>query len=422
VRSLVPLAVAVSLFLGCPPPTPTPDASVMEPDDAGTDAGVDAGRPPRDAGTPDAGFTAAPSDDWCELKALAECHRDVRCGRLRLDAVPGCVLVRTSVPQCDQTAISRGVNEGRQVYLESEAVRCLNAFASGSCEETPFACTSVFAGNAPADAGCLLAGDCSTSAFCDVYDGLCPHRCKAWEPLGNPCDGFFRRCDPRSGSCDTPDGGNTSICVAKKNEGDPCTRYDACGDEMTCVQGACMKRRAGPGEACGVRNGFPFCSEEYFCRQAPDDTGMTPPGTCERKAGIGDTCTGPGSCLPSLRCSTLITTGACLPKAPLDAGCIAYDDCQDGLYCDAKTQRCEGLPDAGGDCTFERTGYRCAPGFTCAFSGTSEDRCVAWKPAGALCGYDGECLSNDCEFTTLPDGGFGGTCIASCSQRADGGL
>ena len=109
---------------------------------------------------------------------------------------------------------------------------------------------------------------------------------------------------------------------------------------------------------------------------------MRPPGTCERKSGLNGTCTGPGSCLPSLRCSTLLTTGTCLRKAPLREPCINYDDCEDGLYCDAKSQRCEALPDAGGDCTFERTGYRCAPGNTCAFSGTSDDRCVAWKAAG----------------------------------------
>ena len=62
------------------------------------------------------------------------------------------------------------------------------------------------------------------------------------------------------------------------------------------------------------------------------------------------------------------------------------------------------------------------PGNACAFSGTSDDRCVAWKTVGQECGYGGECLSNDCEYATLPDGGFGGTCKASCSQRADGGL
>jgi hypothetical protein len=313
------------------------------------------------------------------------------------------------------------VSEGRQAYAEPSAVQCLNDLASGSCEEPPAACARAFTGLAPPDAGCFLSGDCSALGFCDLYDNRCPHRCRAWAAQGQSCDGFFSRCEPLTGSCDTVDGG-PAVCVPRKLEGEPCNRFDACGDEYACIDGTCIDRRANPGEACGVKNGYPFCPEEYFCRQEAPVNGVRPPGTCERKAGLGDTCTGPGACLPSLRCSTLITTGTCLLKAPLDAGCIAYDDCEDTLYCNTKSQRCEQLPDAGGDCSFDRTGYRCAPGFTCAFSGTTEDRCVAWRPVGAECGYDGECFSNDCEFATLPDGGFGGTCIASCSQRADGGL
>lgn len=423
-QALLPtqLVVLALLVAGCPPPpVPTPDAGVEE--DAGTpDAGaVDAGRPPRDAGVPDAGFTTAPIEAWCTNKALAECGRDLRCGRLAPTGIPGCVLTRTTLAACDQVGLSRGVNERRTQYLESEALRCLNALAQGSCEENPVACETVFTGLTPPDAGCLLAVDCNLGGFCDPYDGQCPHRCRAWAAEGAPCDGFTRRCDPVTGSCDLNDAG-TAVCFPKKTDGAPCQRYDACGDKASCVDGTCITRLADPGAVCNTRNGYPFCHDEYFCRTEPPVNGVRPPGTCERKAGLGGTCTGPGSCLPSLRCSTLLTTGTCLVKGELRAPCINYDDCQDSLYCDSKTQRCEALPDAGGDCSFDRTGYRCAPGATCAFSGTSDDRCVAFKPLGQECGYSGECLSNDCEYATLPDGGFGGTCIASCSQRADGGL
>ena len=409
------------LVAGCPPPpAPIPDAGEV---DAGSpDAGAtDAGRPPRDAGVPDAGFTSAPIGSWCTSRALAECGRDLRCGRLAATGIPGCVLSRTTVSTCDQVAISRGVQERRTQYLESEAVRCLNALAQGSCEENPAACETVFTGLTPPDGGCLLAQDCTADGFCDLYDGRCPHQCRGWSALGSPCDGFTRRCDPVNGSCDLNDAG-TAICFPKKNDGDACDRYDACGENSYCLDNTCITRQAAPGGACNVNSGFPFCTDEYFCRTEPPVNGERPPGTCERKSGLGGTCTGPGSCLPSLRCSTYLTTGTCLVKAALHVGCINYDDCQDSLYCDAKTQRCEGLPDAGGDCSFARTGYRCAPGTTCAFSGTSEDRCVGFKAVGQACGYAGECLSYDCEYTTLPDGGFGGTCIARCSQRADGGL
>lgn len=420
-QALLPSVLAL-LVAGCPIPPPVVDAGGVAVDAGLPDAGLpDAGRPPRDAGIPDAGFTTVPIENWCGAHALAECGRDLRCGRLSQAGFAGCMLIRTSVASCDQQAFLRGVQGRRTQYLESEAVRCLNALAEGSCEETPLACGNVFTGLAPPDAGCLAPTDCNAFGFCDPYDGLCPHKCRGWAAMGTICDGFTRRCDPSSGSCDNDDAGS-SVCQPKKNDGDPCQRFDACGELSSCVAGTCITRRANAGQPCALRQGFPFCNDEFFCRQGPPDAGVRPPGTCERKSGLGDTCTGPGSCLPSLRCSTLLTTGICLRKAPYRQPCISYDDCEDGLYCDAKSQRCEGLPDAGGNCSFETTGYRCAPGNTCAFSGTSDDKCVAWKPVGRECGYGGECLSNDCEYATLPDGGFGGTCIASCSQRADGGL
>ena len=418
------------LIAGCPAPPTVIDSGVVEVVDAGLpDGGLpDAGRPPRDAGIPDAGFTAALIENWCTDQALARCSRDVRCGRLSQAGFAGCMLIRTSVAQCDQQAFVRGVQGRRTQYLESEAVRCLNGFAMGSCEETPLSCGNVFTGLAPPDAGCLAPTDCNAFGFCDPYDGLCPHKCRAWKAVGSTCDGFINRCDPSNGSCDNNDAGSP-VCQPKKNTGDRCQRYDACGDGSYCVDGTCIVRLAGPGEACATRNGFPFCTDDYFCRQRPPDAGVRPPGTCERKSGLGGTCISVDSvvgtrhdCLPSLRCSTLLTTGVCLKKGADGEPCINPDDCEDSLYCDAKRQRCEALPDAGGNCSYEVTAQRCAPGNTCGFFGPTANSCVAWRALGRDCGYDGECLSNDCEYATLPDGGFGGTCIASCSQRADGGL
>lgn len=416
------MRVAVSCLclwlVACPAPTPT-DAGVEPARDSGVDAGgVDAGRPGRDAGVVDAGFTAAPIEAWCELRARAECDRDRRCGRLGDAGVAGCLLEHTWAGACDQVALTRGVREHRVQYLEGEGVRCLNGFATGSCTAAPLACSATFTGLTPPDAGCLQALDCDAFGFCNLSDGVCPHRCRAWASQGESCDGFFRRCDPSSGSCDDDDAG-LPVCQPKKAAGDACSRWDACGDEAACVGNRCVQRLAGPGEACATTSGYPFCDDEHFCRQAPPVNGVRPPGTCERRAGLGDTCTGPGSCLPSLRCSTLITTGRCLPKGALRDTCVSWDDCQDGLYCDAKAQRCAALPGPDGGCSAETTGYRCAPGNTCAFTA---ERCEAWKALGEGCGYGGECLSNNCEYATLPDGGFGGRCTASCSQKADGGL
>lgn len=419
------IALALGVFLtACPMPSPmdsgtTQDAAVEL--DAGFDAGTpDAGRPPRDAGTPDAGFTAAPIDQWCALRALAECDRDRRCGRLSDAGFAGCLTTRTFTGTCDQGAFTRSVATGHIQYLEPEGVRCLNDLASGSCEATPLSCGTAFTGLTPPDGGCFTALDCDAFGFCDLYDDRCPHHCQGWTPLGQFCDGFFRRCDPSTAGCDEVDAGFTA-CVPKRDAGDPCIRYDSCGPDMACISNKCVVRQSGLGGPCAVESGYPFCNEEFFCRQDPPVMGVRPPGTCQYKAGLGGTCTGPGSCLPSLRCSTLITTGTCLRKAAFHVGCIAYDDCEDGLYCDAKTQQCERLPLDGGDCSFEVSGYRCAPGHTCSF-GTTQDLCEVWKPVGAVCGYNQQCLSNECDYATLPDGGFGGTCVAPCSQRADGGL
>lgn len=418
-RSALPLLCALSL-LGCPPQVTPIDSGVDEPEDAGVDAGEpDAGRPPRDAGIPDAGFLAAPVADWCELLAQAKCFRDERCGRLGDAGAAGCAFLNTTVARCDQAAYTHGVTQGRVAYAERQAVDCLNATASGSCAVSPPACATVFTGLVPADGGCVLSDDCDVAqGFCDLYDDRCPHRCRAWTALGQPCDGFFSQCDPLAGSCDVPDAGAPAVCLPKKSAGDWCSRYDACGDDMACTSNTCVQRRAGAGEPCGVKNGYPFCDEEHFCRQDPT---ATSPGTCERKAGLGGTCASGTGCLPSLRCSALITTGTCLPKALPGEGCIAWDDCQDGLYCDAKAQKCLALPGPDGGCSYEVTAYRCAPGSSCTFSGTSDDRCDALKALGASCGYAGQCLSNDCEYGALPDGGFGGRCVESCSQRADGG-
>lgn len=434
-RSLTPSPLPVgegALFLfallmlsGCPMPSPMDSGTEMDSGtmqvDAGFDAGTpDAGRPPRDAGIPDAGFLSAPLDQWCTFRALAECDRDRRCGRISTDAgFAGCVTTRTFIGACDQQAFTRSVANGRMQYLEAEGVRCLNDLATGSCEDVPLSCGTAFTGLTPPDGGCFGNLECNAFGFCDLYDDRCPHHCAAWTPKGQQCDNFFRRCDPTNAGCDEVDAGVT-ICVDKKDAGDSCVRFDACGDSMACLSNRCVQRQAGLGEACAVNNGYPFCTEEFFCRQDPPVMGVRPPGTCQWKAGLGGTCTGPGSCMPSLRCSTLITTGTCLRKAAFHTGCIAYDDCEDGLFCDAKTQQCERLPVDGGDCSFETSGYRCAPGHTCAF-GTTLDVCESWKPVGTPCSYNQQCLSNECDFASLPDGGFGGTCVAPCSQRADAG-
>lgn len=414
------LPALLVLALAACPPAPKPDAGMVE-DSGVADAGdePDAGRPPRDAGTPDAGFARVPFEDWCALRAQALCFRDVRCGAVSGAAITECFSRRLS--DCDQVSITSAVRGNRLQYLGMEAVACLNAYASGSCEDDAPACASVFQGLVPPDAGCILPGECNAQGFCYQYDDQCPHRCRPWAALGERCDGFTSRCDPASAACYAGDAG-VEVCQPAKLENEPCTDYDSCREDLACVENKCTKRSANVGEPCGVRSGYPFCRGENFCRQGPPVGGVRPPGTCQVRSGVGGTCVGNISCLPSLRCSTVITTGTCQLKAALGQSCVAYDDCEDGLFCNGRSQKCERLPTDGGDCSSMGSFYRCATNFFCEFSATQEDTCLPRRATGEPCSYDGVCLSNDCSFGTLPDGGFGGQCVAPCALRADGGF
>jgi hypothetical protein len=403
----------------CPTPPPPPDAGPTPVLDAGTpDAAVevDAGRPVRDAGTPDAGFTHVEAAGWCDAHARAQCFRDVRCGRVSADAGADCVQRR--LEGCDQVAFTRGTAEGRLQFLATEGVRCLNDFATGSCQSEPTSCAAVFSGLVPADGGCVTALECDPGAFCFMYDNVCPHHCRGWAPPGAPCDSFNQQCDPATSVCDSRDGGPQS-CLSVKQEGDSCVGFSSCGAELTCVDAVCTRRTAALGEVCNQHSGYPYCPDELFCRYGRD--GGAAPGTCQLRAGLGATCVGNGSCLPSLRCTTVITTGTCQPKASLGAGCVAWDDCEDGLFCDQAAQQCAALPVDGGDCGYRGSGYRCATGYACDFTSV-DDVCVARRANGQPCSYSSLCQSGECVYGSLADGGFGGQCSAPCSQRADGGF
>ncbi len=422
-RLLLPTLLA--LLCACPAPSPGVDAGPM-PGDSGLDAGkADAGKPDSgmkyDGGPVDAGFVDVPITAWCQDFALAQCTRDERCARLSSANRAECVALKG--PLCDQTAYTRAVAEGRLQYLPAKAADCLNGYASGSCEEPPAACDVVFTGNAKPDAGCILSQECNdTLGFCYQYDVACPHHCRGWLPLGTACDGFSTRCKPDDAFCGPPDAGLPSVCLKLHGLGEACVEYDSCRPDLACAGNKCVKRRAAQGEPCGERQGFPYCHDEFFCRQ--DTRTMTPPpGTCEARGGLGAVCAGYGSCLPSLRCASNFTTSTCVSRAALGEPCSNYGDCEATLYCPPHTSRCARVPADGGDCTSQGSYFECASAHFCDFN--SPDGIYTCRPRHALgesCSYDGVCLSNDCEYSVLPDAGYGGTCVPSCSVKADGGF
>ncbi len=414
----------IALLCACSPAPMGIDASTPEKDAGKADAGKgDAGRPDAgkpDAGPVDAGFKAVPIAQWCALSALAACERDVRCLELAPANRPECIAKK--VETCDQTAYTRAANEGRLQYLEPKAIECLNGYWKGSCEEAPASCEVVFAGLVPPDAGCILTEECNSGGFCYQYDYTCPHRCRGWIAMGQVCDGFGTRCKPDDAYCGVFDGGTGTRCQPLKGLGEDCVEYDACRIDLTCASSKCVKRRAGPGESCGERQGFPYCGDEYFCRQ-DTSTSTPPPGTCQRRGGVGAVCSGYGSCLPSLRCASSFTTSVCIPRSAEGDKCSSYGECQQGLYCPPRTSRCTLIPGDGGDCTTQGSYFECASGHFCDFN--SPDGVYTCRPRHAVaetCTYDGVCLSNDCDYGVQPDGGYGGTCTPRCSQKADGGF
>jgi hypothetical protein len=240
--------------------------------------------------------------------------------------------------------------------------------------------------------------------------------------MGQACDGFTTRCKPDEGYCGAPDAGLADLCLPLLGLGADCVAYDSCRAELYCADGKCVKRRALEGESCGERQGFPYCHDEFFCRQ--DMATMTPPpGTCEPRGGLGAVCVGFGSCLPSLRCASNFTTSTCVPLAAEGEPCSNYADCQESLFCPPRTSRCQKVPGDGGDCTTQGSYFECASAHFCDFN--APDSLYTCEPRHALgetCSYDGVCLSNDCLYGLLPDGGYGGACSPSCSQKADGGF
>ncbi len=382
--------------------------------DGGRDAGRDAGVP--DAGPIDAGFQDIDIAQWCAARALAECFRDVRCLRIGDGGVEECVHRKTLL--CDQAAFTLAVTTGRLQYLKPQATACLNGFNSGSCEDAPAACADIFLGLTAPGGSCLLESECNASGFCNVYDGQCPHRCVAWALSGAACNGFTTRCQPGFETCQAFDAG-VEGCAPPRNEGQSCRSFEEdCREDLVCVSDVCVKRLAKAGESCGAKQGYPLCPAEYFCRQSAGTN--PPPGTCEKRAGLGGACTGYASCLPSLHCSGVFQTGTCVGRGAEGEKCAGTWGCQDGFFCAPQTSRCTALPREGGDCGPQSSFYECAAGYFCDFDSTT---CRARRPLGASCTYDSVCSSNRCEYSTLPDGGYGGRCVLACAVNllADGG-
>lgn len=421
-RSLaLALGAIVAVSAGCGSPNQDPDSGTNPVEDAGVveDAGTpDAGKPkPKpDAGPIDAGFASFGVEQWCDMYALARCHRLERCLSLASENAANCIAREKSA--CDQAAYSSGVDQGRLQYLPQEAANCVNAHGHGACTGTPVQCETVFQGLVATDGGCLVADECQSGNYCLLYENKCPFTCYRYQDVGESCNWWDRQCDPQLGNCKNVDGGNH--CVARGALGGSCQYFSDCQQGLACINGTCIRQIANEGEPCRENQGYPYCETGTFCRQDFNATGdPIDAGVCLPKAGLGGVCAGGDSCATGMRCSSAYATGTCIPLGAVNATCTNYNDCQSELYCDPPSSRCLPLPVEGGDCSSQGSFYRCAPGFYCDYQ---TDTCKARLELGEPCSYnDTWCLSNSCEFGTLPDGGNGPRCVESCASRYDGG-
>lgn len=400
----------------CPNPAAAPDAAVEA--DAGAPVEVDAGpRAHFDAGV-DAGVGPVPIERWCATRAQVECARQVRCDQLSAVRAPECEALHQA--GCDAVSLAGAVHAGRLQYLGAAATACLDAYGGGACAGTPGACDGVFTGLVPPDGGCALEAECDPAGFCFLGDQVCPHRCLPWAAPGGRCDGWRARCDPGSQTCGAGDAG-VMVCGPQQQLGEACPRYDSCAPGLLCLGGQCVRREAALGETCGQVSGYPLCAPELACRQDLTQAPL-PPGTCQRRAGLGGACTGNADCLPSLRCTTVVTTGTCEARATLDEACAAWDDCEEGLFCAAaRGGRCTRFPSDGGDCSSQGSGFRCDAHAYCDTTAAGS-RCLPRHLAGQACTWAGQCLEGDCLPGAWPDGGQGARCLPPCGQRWDGGL
>jgi hypothetical protein len=415
-RSGLPTVLLVGLLLSAcgKANDPVVDGGLFpDPEDSGTEVPViDGGGPPSDAGQlpVDAGFGPFGIERWCELYGLALCAKAHRCLLLDEQNVEACRARQAQ--QCQQDAYTAGVLAGRLQYLPAQAADCINGFAHLTCtSQTPQACAAVFAGLVAAEGACLLDAECHLGTFCHQTSQTCPHRCIAWQPPGQTCNWWDRACDPDQASCVNVDGAN--VCVARKDEGASCQYWSECRIDLACIDQRCVVRYAAAGQQCATTQGYPTCEEGYFCRlPLGAETG---PGVCERKAALGGVCSGYGTCLPGLRCSSNYATGTCITLGGEGDVCSNYNDCRQELHCDVASSRCLALPALGESC---RGTYRCRPAAFCDFQTYT---CQAHRALDEPCSYDAACASGACAYGALPDGGNGYRCVASCAQRLDGG-
>jgi hypothetical protein len=112
---------------------------------------------------------------------------------------------------------------------------------------------------------------------------------------------------------------------------------------------------------------------------------------CATPPAPGAPCNAHANCSPSagkqpgdLVCAFGPTGSSCVQRQPKGAKC-ENDVCQDGLYCDYKTNSCADLVAPGGQCS---AGNECGLAGSCVPDDVGQLRCVPLPTAGQACLLD----------------------------------
>lgn len=409
----------VSAFVGgCgPKKTSNPAGTGNDAGAAQSDGGADSGDAgagnnggSRNAAGADSGGSAAGGssnmvtvgelDEFFDAQGKGFCQRAFRCFEGNDDFSTAHLIFQT-LARC-QTLVERitatGASQrdlraqsaaGHLHLVPEQAQRCLedlaacngpNNFDGGSCRD-------VFEGDAALGEPCQRSSDCLGDAYCDTT-ASCPGSCVARKPEGEPCS--------RDDECSYTEGvlscyhgmAATGMChtqtwAPKAAKGEPCTR------------------RLSPAAQVVT------CADDWWCDTAPSgDPDTDVMGVCALPIANG---------MPCRDSDDVCATGVCntdtLVCAPVQVATGEGDACNKeelvicdplrGLVC-GKDLKCQGSGDGseGSGCYNSDYQLGCKPGLYCDRTGaTSSDELGTCRPlvaAGDACGANSACESNSC--------------------------
>lgn len=365
----------------------------------------------------------------CERALTEECEEQVgwklSAGVLRLDneAAEECL---EGMEQAGCNALEYLLGDDEQDMLE----------ITTQCERH-----ELFQPNAELGAPCSLSSDC-LHGFCPVLEPGCA-RCRAFVKVGEPCQSGRFECDPAESYCPAADGGEPR-CAPLKERGEPCgvgyeCREEVCqptasgASERTCRAsragepcGECESssycRGSGAGAVCVARvnNGDP-CSAADGEDPCVDPEAHCVQGRCVVRPftlGDGAPCRDLSDCKDGRYCkaSTIGATAACATIARLKEPCALLDYGACGLEAQCVDGRCALRGSSGDGCDGP---FRCKDFLNCVPASPKagyrgKATCVAYSAIGEPCDAYRSCVTGDCAMTE----GSRGVCASSTTSRS----